>query len=143
MALGTVANSQGRSGSVAGVTFDGGGAGTISALAVTEKVTLTVMLDTGATGTNLQVTGNASFAEESKLALKLSSIEQAEGQHVVLTAGTLTGADKLTASQTLLPFLYKGTLTSNATQLIVAVSRKRTTELGLNRSEDGERKGAV
>src|SRR3546814_21088823 len=95
------------------------------------------MLDTGATGTNLQVTGNASFAEESKLALKLSSIEQAEGQHVVLTAGTLTGADKLTASQTLLPFLYKGTLTSNATQLIVDVSRKSTTELGLNRSAGG------
>src|SRR3546814_6888280 len=86
------------------------------------------MLDTGATGTNLQVTGNASFAEESKLALKLSSIEQAEGQHVVLTAGTLTGADKLTASQTLLTFLYKGTLTSNATQLIVDVSRKRSEE---------------
>src|SRR3546814_6951249 len=43
----------------------------------------------------------------------------------------------LTASQTLLPFLYKGTLTSNATQLIVDVSRKSTTELGLNRSEGG------
>src|SRR3546814_18652416 len=84
---------------------------------------LGVMLDTGATGTTLQVTGNASFAEESKLARKLSSIEQAEGQHVVLTAGTLTGADKLTASQTRLPFLYTGTRTSTPTQLLV--DRKR------------------
>ena len=134
---GTLANSQGLAVSVAGGTFDVGGAATISSLAVTEKGTLAVMLDTGATGTNLQVTGNASFGEESKLALKLSSIEQAEGQHVVLTAGTLTGADKLTASQTLLPFLYKGTLSSNATQLIVDVSRKSTSELGLNRSESG------
>src|SRR3546814_21008252 len=95
------------------------------------------MVAGGATGTGLQVTGNASFGDEAKLALRLSSIEQAEGQHVVLTAGTLTGADKLTASQTLLPFLYKGTLSPNATQLIVDVSRKSTTELGLNRSKGG------
>ena len=84
-----------------------------------------------------QVTGNASFGTESKLALRLTSIEEAEGRHIVLTAGTLTGASNLTASQTLLPFLYKGALTSNATQLIVDVSRKSTSELGLNRSEAG------
>jgi len=134
---GTLANSQGLAVAVSGGTFDIGGAATISSLAITDKGTLGVMLDTGNTGTNLQVTGNASFGAESKLALKLSSIEKAEGQHVVLTAGTLTGATNLTASQTLLPFLYKGTLTSNATQLIVDVSRKSTTELGLNRSESG------
>src|SRR3546814_13906194 len=87
------------------------------------------MLDTGATGTNLQVTGNASFAEESKLALKLSSIAQAEGQHVVLTAGTLTAADKMPASQTLLPFLSTGTLTSTAPHLTVNVRSQRPTEL--------------
>ena len=134
---GTLANSQGLAVSVSGGTFDVGGAATISSLAITDKGTLGVMLDTGSTGTNLQVSGNASFGAESKLALKLSSIEKAEGKHVVLTAGTLTGANNLTASQTLLPFLYKGTLTSNATQLIVDVSRKSTTELGLNRSESG------
>lgn len=134
---GTLANSQGLAVSVAGGAFDIGGKATIASLAVTDKGTLGVLLDSGATGTGLQVTGNASFGDESKLALRLSSIEQAEGKHVVLTAGTLTGADKLTASQTLLPFLYKGTLTSNATQLIVDVSRKSTTELGLNRSEGG------
>ncbi|HWW57431.1 MAG TPA: autotransporter domain-containing protein [Sphingopyxis sp.] len=134
---GTLANSQGLAVSVAGGTFDVGGAATIASLAVTDKGVLGVMLDDGSTGTALQVTGNASFGAESKLALKLSSIERAEGQHVVLTAGSLTGASNLTASQTLLPFLYKGTLTSNATQLIVDVSRKSTTELGLNRSESG------
>ena len=134
---GTLANSQGLAVSVSGGTFDVGGAATIASLAVTDKGVLGVLLDTGSTGTSLQVTGDASFGAESKLALKLSSIEQAEGQHVVLTAGSLTGASNLTASQTLLPFLYKGTLSSNATQLIVDVSRKSTTELGLNRSETG------
>ena len=132
---GTLANSQGLSVAVSGGTFDVSGTTTIASLAVTDKGTLGVLLDTGSTGTALQISGNASFGAESKLALRLTSIEQAEGQHVVLTAGSLTGASNLTASQTLLPFLYKGTLSSNATQLIVDVSRKSVSELGLNRSE--------
>ncbi|BBB11751.1 autotransporter outer membrane beta-barrel domain-containing protein [Sphingopyxis sp. FD7] len=132
---GTLANSSGLAVSVSGGAFDVRGAATIASLAVTDKGVLGVMLDTGSTGTALQVTGNASFGAESKLALQLSSIEEAEGEHIVLTAGSITGANNLTASQTLLPFLYKGTLTSTATQLIVDVERKSVNELGLNRSE--------
>ncbi|MBY4636818.1 autotransporter domain-containing protein [Sphingopyxis sp. XHP0097] len=127
-------NSQGLAVSVGGGTFDVIGSGTISSLAVTDKGSLGVTLG-GGSSTALQVTGNASFAADSKLILKLSSLAQAEGQHVVLTAGTLTGANNLTASSTLLPFLYKGTLSSNANQLIVNVARKEVSELGLNRSE--------
>lgn len=134
---GGLLNSQGLAVSVSGGTFDVAGAATISSLAVTDKGVLGVTLDGGATGTALQVTGNASFGADSKLALKLTSIDEAEGKHIVMTAGSLTGANNLTTSSTLLPFLYKGTLTSNATQLIVDVSRKSVTELGLNRSEAG------
>ncbi len=132
---GRLANAQGLSVAVNGGTFDVGGAATISSLAVTDKGVLGVTLDGGSSGTAIQVTGNASFGADSKLALRLTSLDNAEGQHIVLTAGTLTGANNLTTSSTLLPFLYKGTLTSNATQLIVDVSRKNVTELGLNRSE--------
>ena len=135
MFSGRLANAQGLAVAVNGGTFDVTGAATIASLAVTNKGVLGVTLDGGATGTAIQVTGNASFGAESKLALRLTSLDDAEGQHVVLTAGTLTGASNLTTTATLLPFLYKGTLTSNATQLIVDVSRKSTTELGLNRSE--------
>lgn len=134
---GGLLNSQGLAVSVSGGTFDVAGAATISSLAVTDKGVLGVTLDGGTTGTALQVTGNASFGADSKLALKLTSIDNAEGQHIVLTAGSLTGANNLTTSSTLMPFLYKGTLTSNANQLIVDVSRKSVTELGLNRSEAG------
>ena len=134
---GRLLNSQGLAVSVSGGTFDVAGAATISSLAVTDKGVLGVTLDGGTAGTALQVTGNASFGADSKLALKLTSIDEAEGRHVVMTAGSLTGANNLTASSTLMPFLYKGTLTSNATQLIVDVSRKSVTELGLNRSEAG------
>src|SRR3546814_14299292 len=64
-----------------------------------------------------------------------SSDLEAEGEHIVVTAGSLSGADNLTTETTLLPFLYKGELTATATQLIVDVSRKDVDELGLNRSE--------
>jgi hypothetical protein len=134
---GTFAGSNGLAVAVKGGTFDISGAATIASLDVTDKGTLAVMLDKGATGTALQVDGAASFGEGSKLALKLASIESAEGSHIVVNAGSLSGADKLTAETTLLPFLYKGVLSSNATQLIVDVSRKSVGDLGLNRSEAG------
>src|SRR3546814_7501092 len=104
-------------------------------LDVTDKGVLAVTLDGGDAGTALTVTGGASFGEDSKLQLKLSSIEEAEGEHIVVTAGSLSGADNLTTETTLLPFLYKGELTATATQLIVDVSRKDVDELGLNRPE--------
>lgn len=134
---GRLANAQGLAVTVNGGAFDVVGAATISSLAVTNKGVLGVTLDGGSVGTAIQVTGNASFGAESKLALQLSSLDDAEGQHIVLTAGSLTGANNLTTTSTMLPFLFKGTLTSNATQLIVDVSRKSSTELGLNRSESG------
>lgn len=132
---GQLTNAQGLAVSVDGGVFDIAGAATISSLAVTNKGIVAVTLDSGSTGTALQVTGTASFAADSKLALKLSSIEDAEGDHVVLTAGTLTGANNLTATSTLVPFLYKGTLTSTANELRVNIARKSTSELGLNRSQ--------
>lgn len=132
---GSLANSQGLTVSVDGGTLDVNGTATIASLAVTNKGVLAVTLDGGGTGTALNVIGSASFGTDSKLALKLSSIENAEGDHVVLTAGALSGADKLTTQSTLLPFLYKGTLSATANQLIVNVARKSTSELGLNRSE--------
>ncbi|WP_422061181.1 autotransporter outer membrane beta-barrel domain-containing protein [Sphingopyxis sp.] len=134
---GKLMNASGLAVSVDAGTFDVGGAATISSLAVTNKGSLAVLLDGGSDGTALNVSGAASFGAESKLILKIKDIESAEGNHVVLTAGTLTGASNLTATSTLLPFLYKGTLTANANQLLVNVTRKSTVDLGLNRSEGG------
>lgn len=132
---GKLLNAQGLAVSVDGGTFDVSGATAIASLAVTNKGALAVLLDKSADGTALNVSGNASFGAESRLILKIKDIESAEGSHVVLTAGTLTGANNLVASSTLLPFLYKGTLSSTANQLLVNVTRKSTADLGLNRSE--------
>ena len=60
---------------------------------------------------------------------------KAEGHFVVLNAGTLTGGNNLTTTTELLPFLYKGALTVTGNQVAVDISRKTSTELGLNRSE--------
>ncbi|NCP78677.1 MAG: autotransporter domain-containing protein, partial [Desulfuromonadales bacterium] len=131
---GSLANAQGLAVAVAGGTLDVLGTAQIGSLAVTDDGVLAVTLG-GETDTALQVAGEASFATGSKLAIKLSNVQSAEGDHVVIQAAMLTGANNLTASTTLLPFLYKGSLSSNADQVIVSVARKNAAELGLNRSE--------
>lgn len=131
---GTLSNAQGLAVTVSGATFDALGTAQIASLAVTDNGVLGVTLG-GTNDTALEVSGGASFASGSKLVIKLSDVQSAEGDHVVVQAGTLTGASNLTASNALLPFLYKGSLSSNANQVIVSVDRKNATELGLNRSE--------
>jgi uncharacterized protein with beta-barrel porin domain len=132
---GSLAGAQGLAVSINGGTFDLAGPASIGSLAVTGNGVLGMTLGTAGGGTALQVSGNASFASGSKLALKLSSLSGAVGTHIILQSGSLGGAGNLTATTTLVPFLYKADLTSNANQLIVTVGRKNVTELGLNVSE--------
>ncbi|WP_321327391.1 autotransporter domain-containing protein [uncultured Parasphingorhabdus sp.] len=131
---GSLTNAQGLAVTASGGTFDVTGAAQIASLAITDDAVLGVTLG-GTNDTALQVSGDASFGAGSKLAIKLSNVQSAEGDHVVVQAGTITGATNLTASTALLPFLYKGSLSSNANQVVVSVARKDATELGLNRSE--------
>ncbi len=134
---GTLANAQGLAVSVAGGTLNVDKGASIRSLAVGSAGVLGVTLDkSGGTGTLIQVAGQASFAEGSKIALKLASITDAEGRYVVLRAGSLSGADTLGTTTTLLPFLYKGALeVIGGTDLAVDIVRKSSTELGLNRSQ--------
>ncbi|MBU3077782.1 autotransporter outer membrane beta-barrel domain-containing protein [Sphingomonas quercus] len=107
----------------------------IGSLAVTGGGTLAVTLDRS-NQTIVNVAGTASFAADSKVAVKLTSLDNAEGRYVILRAGTLTGAANIGSTTTLLPFLYKGNVvTSAANELSVDIIRKTTDELGLNRSQ--------
>ena len=134
---GTLANAQGLSVAVNGGTLDITKAASIASLSVTGGGVLAVTLDkAGGTSTAIQVAGTAAFDKDSKLALKLTSVVDAEGRYTVLRAGALTGATNLTATTTLLPFLYKGSIaTGTGNELTVDVARKSSTELGLNRSQ--------
>ncbi len=134
---GTLANATGLAVVVNGGTLDLTRTASIASLSIGGKGVLAVTLDkTGGTGTAIQVAGTAAFDTDSKLALKLTSVTDAEGRYVVLRAGTLTGAANLSATTTLLPFLYKGSIAANTgNDLTVDILRKSSTELGLNRSE--------
>ena len=121
---------------LAGGQMSIGEATQISSLAVTDKGLLAITLgDAGNTTPLLTVSGAASFDADSKIALRVTDVEKAVGDHLILSAGTLTGADNITADTTLVPFLYDATLGSSGNDLIVSLDRKSVDDLGLNRSE--------
>ena len=108
----------------------------IASLNVTDGGIIAVTLDkTPGEGSSLLVSGTASFGTGSKLLLGIDNVADAEGNHIVISAGTLTGGANLTANSDFLPFLYKGTLSVTGNQVAVNIARKSTGELGLNRSE--------
>lgn len=87
-------------------------------------------------GTQLQVSGEASFASGSTIALKINGISNAEGRYTFLQAGSITGAGTLKTTDTILPFLFKSTLVAvTPNQLAIDIARKTATELQLNRSQ--------
>ena len=108
----------------------------IASLDVSNGGALAVTLDkTAGASSMLNVSGTATFGTGSTLQLNVANVDQAEGHFIVVNAGTLVGGNNLTATTDLLPFLYKGSLSVSGNQVAVDVSRKSTTELGLNRSE--------
>ncbi len=133
---GSFANSGNLAVTVAGGKLNIGAASSIASLAVTDKGVLGITLGAAGSATPiLSVAGTASFAADSKLALKVADISTAVGNHIVVSAGTLTGGANVTADTTLVPFLYKATLSTSGNSLNVALARKSTGDLGLNRSE--------
>jgi hypothetical protein len=133
---GTLANSGQLAVSIAGGALDLAGPAQISSLAVTDKGVLAVTLGQAGNATpHLAVAGTASFAADSKLVLRVSDIEKAVGDHLIVRAGTLTGANNLGVQTTLVPYLYKASLKNTADTISVTLGRKTTAELGLNRSE--------
>lgn len=133
---GVLANSSGLAVIVNGGTFGIVKSASIASLNVDNKGILKVVLDkTPGASSMLNVAGTAQFAADSKLLLTVSNVAQAEGHYIVLKAGSLVGADKLTTTTDFLPFLYSGKITTVGNELSVDIARKSTTELGLNASE--------
>jgi len=133
---GSFANSNLLAVTLAGGTLDMTSASSIRSLAVTDKGVLSITLgQAGNTTPLLSVAGTASFAADSKLGIRVTDVNNAIGSHLVLTAGTLTGASNLTADVSMVPFLYKATLSTSGNSLVVALDHKSTGDLGLNRSE--------
>jgi hypothetical protein len=133
---GALANASGLAVNVNGGAFGIVRSASIASLNVDNKGVLKVLLDkTPGASSSLTVAGTAQFAADSKLLLTVSNVAQAEGRYLVLKAGSLVGADKLSTTTDLLPFLYSGKITTVGNELSVDIARKSTAELGLNVSE--------
>lgn len=134
---GTLANAGGLAVKVNGGTLDIAKPASIASLDLGASGILVVTLDkTAGAGSNYTVAGNASFAQGSKLAIRLADVSTAVGSYQVLSAGSLTGRDKITTVTDLVPFMFKATLNQQAAAntIVVDVARKSVADLGLNRS---------
>ncbi|MET0239616.1 MAG: autotransporter domain-containing protein [Sphingobium sp.] len=134
---GTLTNSAGLALVINGGTMDLGGKASLASLSMGASGALTVTLDSATrTAPVLDVSGNATFTEGAKVAVRLKDITNAEGRYSLLRAGSVTGGDKLASNGALLPFLFKNSMTVvSPTELAIDVTRKNAGELGLNRSQ--------
>lgn len=125
---------------VNGGTLDLNNSGTVSIglLSVGAQGSFTVNVN-GATGTHTlyEVAGAAAFAPGAKVNLKLTGVGGSTGSFLILHAGSLTGADQLTSTGAVVPFLFETALSVDQANgdISLAVQRKTPAELGLNRSE--------
>ena len=135
---GTIANG----GNVA-VVLNGGtlsaantGAVSIGSLTANGASTLGVTIDgnTGAS-TVYNVAGAASFASGSQVRVNLTTVGESAGDYVIVRAGSLNGSPALAAS-TLLPYMFRGDVASNAAAgtVTLSIAAKTVAELGLSGS---------
>lgn len=137
---GTLANSAQLAVQINGGSLDlaNGGTVALASLSVAGKGGIGVNIDAAAgTNTLYDVAGAATFAADSEVYAKLANISQSEGSYTFLRAGSLAGTDGLSFNAATLPFLFKGSIETDAARNEVAlvIARKTASELGLNRSE--------
>jgi hypothetical protein len=137
--VGKLANAAGAAVTVAGGQLDlrSVGAVQLASLNVLGGGTIGVLVDPVTRSATQYQVGTASFAPGTKLAVSIASVGGAEGEYLVVKAGTLTGGANLSATTALLPYMFKGSLTANdsAGQVSLKVQRKSVADLGLTRSQ--------
>ena len=123
------------------VTLNGGTLSTTStgsialgSLSASGTSTIGVAID-AATGANTvyDVAGAASFASGSQVKVQLSQVGDAEGDYVIVRAGSLSGSPTL-GTATLLPYMFKGSVAGDATAGTLSIAAKTVTDLGLTGS---------
>lgn len=137
--LGSVTGGSSLDVAVNGGTFGAGAAtsSTIHNLTVASGGALQVFIN-GTTSTSSLLTANsATFASGAKLSLQVNQLLNISNQkYTVLTAGTLTGASGLSSASSLnLPVLFAGTITSDANNVYVTLSRASASSLGLTAAQ--------
>ena len=110
----------------------------IGSLSVAEGSRLFVTIDgSGDAGTRIDVAGAATFEEDAELVVRLADVETAEGRHVVVSAGSLSGAAGIETNTDYIPFLFKAEVAADAgpNELALDIGKRSAEELELNRSQ--------
>ena len=138
---GTLSNSGGVAVTVgAGSSLNAANQGTIqlASLSTGSGSTLGVSID-GQAGTHTfyDVSGAVTIGGPTTLAVNLDSVDQVAGSYVVISGSSLTGANQLSSTVGLLPYLFDSSVTSDAltNDVTLTIRQKTADELGLNRSE--------
>ncbi|WP_327754615.1 autotransporter domain-containing protein [Sphingobium sp. SJ10-10] len=122
-----------------GGTLNASNKGTVAlaSLAVGGSSVIGVTID-AANGTNTlyDVAGAATFASGAQVKATLSSVVGSEGDYVIVRAGSLSGTPAL-SSTTLIPYMFKGAIASNAStgEVTLSIAAKTVSELGLTGSQ--------
>jgi hypothetical protein len=134
---GTLANSGNLAVTIGnGATLDVTTAGAVALGSLNAGTGSNLGVTIGETGHTLyNVAGSATFGTGANVVVTLDRVGTANGSYTIVDAGTLTGGGNITAAN--VPFLFNGTITSDAAAGTVSLNlqRKNATELGLNASE--------
>jgi hypothetical protein len=124
---------------VNGGTLEAGGTSDVGFKTLNVGANGTIKIDIDAVNrTNKKfIVDTATFAAGSKVAATINSLADAAGTYTVLSANQINGLPTLSSDVTLLPYLFKGSLSlsSSGKDIILGIQRKTTTELGLRSAQ--------
>jgi uncharacterized protein with beta-barrel porin domain len=135
---GAISNAGGTHVVLNGGTLDASNAGSVALASLSASGTSTIGVTIDAaneTNTLYDVAGAASFATGSQVKVHLTQVGGSDGDYVIVKAGSLTGAPTLD-TETLLPYMFKGSLTGDgaAGTVTLSIAAKSVSDLGLNGS---------
>lgn len=135
---GAISNAGGIDVVLDGGTLNATNTGTIALNSLTASGTSTIGVTIDAeneTSTLYDVAGAASFASGSQVKVNLAQVSGSEGDYVIVQAGSLSGSPTLD-TETLLPYMFKGSVTGDSTAgtVTLSIAAKSVSELGLSGS---------
>ncbi|WP_326914821.1 autotransporter outer membrane beta-barrel domain-containing protein [Sphingopyxis chilensis] len=134
--FGTIANGEASSIVVDGGTFgaDGVKTFTVGSLTIGAGGTLNAYID-GDTGTSsLILADTATFEAGATVSATVNSLVGAEGSYVILSASNIEGDPVFDEATTQLPYIFTGSISVDANDLILDIRRKTADEVGLTRA---------
>lgn len=131
---GKFANAENLTVTVNGGTLTAGDNDTVSfgTLHVASGGTLGINIDSS--GSSTFSVADATLEDGASISATISDITSAEGTFTVLTSDKLTVEGTLATSADL-PFIYNGSVSSDADSISITIARKTTDELGLTRAQ--------